>query len=161
MTIQSRNNQKQNYAMYIKSNVYFEEILVLNKYILFISYKNKMIWNCNQTNVYCKWMKHFRWNVCWNILHTLMTWSNMAGIHFYSYRAKENIGLNFQFRRRRYFLFVLNNEIHASSFYSTTLKKFYRQFVFSQEKYINDFSIFTFPIKRFHSPFSRMIVFEV
>ena len=85
----------------------------------------------------------------------------MAGIHFYSYRAKENIGLNFQFSRRRYVLFVLNNEIHASSFYSTTLKKFYRQFVFSQEKYINDFSIFTFPIKRFHSPFSRMIVFEV
>jgi len=85
----------------------------------------------------------------------------MAGIHLYSHRAKENIGLNFQFSRRRYVLFVLNNEIHASSFYSTTLKKFYRQFVFSQEKYINDFSIFTFPIKRFHSPFSRMIVFEV
>ena len=35
MTIRSSNNQKQNYAMYIKSNVYFEEILVLNKYILF------------------------------------------------------------------------------------------------------------------------------
>ena len=48
----------------------------------------------------------------------------MAGIHFYNYRAKENIGLNFQFSRRRYVLFVLNNEIHASSFYSTTLKSF-------------------------------------
>ena len=47
----------------------------------------------------------------------------MAGIHFYSNRAKENIGLNFQFSRRRYVLFVLNNEIHASSFLQYNAEK--------------------------------------
>ena len=38
MKIQLRNGQKQNHATYIASNVYFEEILVRNKYMLFLIY---------------------------------------------------------------------------------------------------------------------------